>query len=135
VLREVNDRAAAALLRAAAALPARLFLDRPLGRRPRLEALVRDRLAALDRKPVFPSCKSLLGPLYGSELFAKIVEPTGAEFVFVEVRRLIAEMLVAVAELRVFSARCEIGELALDARSLGGKQLTCASLVHCDIMP
>src|SRR3989442_10129650 len=38
-----------------------------LGRRERLETLVRDRLTALDREPVGPGRETLLGPVHGGE--------------------------------------------------------------------
>jgi hypothetical protein len=48
----------------------RFLFHRPLSRGDCFEALVRDRLAALDRETVSPGDKTRLGTVDGRELFA-----------------------------------------------------------------
>src|SRR5262249_54518422 len=72
-----------------AAVVACLLLRGTLGGRNDLEALVRDRLAALDREPVCPFEEALLGPLDGLELGAEAVDQRLVELGIVGARRLV----------------------------------------------
>jgi len=73
-------------LAAAAALAQRaLFLNRPLGRRKCLEALVRDRLATLDGEPVPAGGQTLLRTVDCGEPIAKVFSESLVELVQIEV--------------------------------------------------
>src|SRR5262245_45705963 len=70
-----------------------LFLHRPLGCREGLEALIRDRLTALDREAVCPVRQPLLGTLESLEPFMEVggegfVEPVEGELCG-QIRRLL----------------------------------------------
>jgi hypothetical protein len=70
----------------AAALPERaLLFDRPFSSRKRLEAVVRNRLAALDREPVGSRGQTLLGALQRGEPLAEVVREALVELVKVEI--------------------------------------------------
>ncbi|MDQ3866921.1 MAG: hypothetical protein M3304_08855, partial [Actinomycetota bacterium] len=119
------------MLSGTAATPSpRLLLDRPLGRRLGLEALVGDRKAAFDGQAIRTGGQPLLGTLDRSQLVAKVVEAAGAKLVLVKIGGLVGEVLIAVRELAVFSSLAELGELALDARSLRREELPSTSNVH-----
>jgi len=105
-----------------------LLVDRPLGGRQRLEALVGDRLAALDREPVRSGRKAGLGPLEGRKLLAEIVLQAFGELVLLEVgaevRRV--ELVRFLAVVLVL----EPAERPFDALALGLEELTCPVGVH-----
>ena len=63
----------------------RFLLDRALRGRDGLEALVGDRLAALDREPVRARGEPLLGTLERRELRLEVLRAAGVELVLIEV--------------------------------------------------
>src|SRR5918992_4925131 len=73
----------------APAVVAFLLFDSALGGGYRLEPLVRDGLAALDREPVGAGCEPRLGPLDGGEGLTEVVREALVQLVCVEVRGLV----------------------------------------------
>src|SRR5581483_7125855 len=114
--------------RSEAPLPRAFLVRRQLGGRDGLEALVGDRLPALDREAVGARGKTPLRSLDGRELFAEVVAQSLVELVLVEVgrevRRIDVVGLLAVV-LVAPPAQC-----ALDALALGRQELACAIVVH-----
>jgi len=105
-----------------------LLVGRQLGRRDRLEPLVRDRLPALDREAVRPRREAGLGPLHGGELLTEILREARVELVLVETGGE-ARGIVEVGPLVVLVAP-EPRERVLDPLALGRQQLTCPIPVH-----
>jgi hypothetical protein len=105
-----------------------LFLDRPLGCRQGLEALIRDRLATFDGEAVGSGGETRFGALERGKVFAQVVRETLVELVLVEVGSLIPGIVrvrrvsgVLVAALR---------KRTLDPLALRGQQLTCPLRIH-----
>src|SRR6266545_1096747 len=114
---------------AAAALAQRaLFLHRPLGRRKSLEALVRDRLAALDGEPVGARGQTLLRTVECGEPIAKVFSQSLVELVQIEVcgkiPRLEPASIVTVVLMPAMVERL------LELAPLGGKQRPGTIEVH-----
>src|SRR6478752_3157024 len=84
-------------VRLAAHVVAFLLGHRALGRRQRLEARVRDRLATLDRASVATVGETLLGPLDGGELAAQVRGELGVELCPRELSGLVARALAGSA--------------------------------------
>jgi hypothetical protein len=102
-----------------------LLFDRPLGRRPGLEAAVRDRLTALHREAVGALGQAGLGALHGGQLLAQILHPPSVELVLVEVLGVLVAglaLVVGVQRTVVLQRRQRL----LDAGPLGGEQVPCA---------
>ena len=76
-----------------------LLRGSPLGRGKRLQPLVRDRIAALDREPVRPLGEPGLGALDRLELRPQLPAQAGVELVLGEIGRLVPEVLILVGEL------------------------------------
>ena len=104
------------------------FLGRALGRRERLEALVRDRLPALDREAVRARREPGLGALDGCQLLAEVVGKALVELVLVEVGCDVARPLVVGEPARVLVPVPR--ERLLDPRALGGQKLACPVGIH-----
>ena len=99
-----------------------------LGGREHLEALVRNRSPALDRKAVGAVGEPRLGALDRVQLAAEIIGQALVELVLVEVGREIRRVGV-VRELAVVLL-LEAGERPLDPFALGREKLTCPVVVH-----
>src|SRR5215210_4010560 len=113
---------------------ARLLLDRALGPGHALQAVVRDRLAALDREAELPLRQTLLRALDG---LLHLAQPGGQTLLplgLVQVRPGVGQMLIDVRELLVLG-RPQVGERALDPLALARQQLACACLVHGYCLP
>ena len=108
------------------AAPAGLFFDQPIRPGKRLEALVRDRVAADDRLAVAAVLEPLLRPLDRLERALEVVADRVVLAGLVEIARLIAGVLRLLAWLLRPNRR----ELALDPRALFGKPLLCSFRVH-----
>src|SRR5262245_39194737 len=108
-------------------LPA-LFLCRSLGRGERFEALVRDRLPALDREAVRAAGESRFGPIDCGQLLAQVVGQSRVELVLVEVGREARRILLLRQLARVLVT--EPGQRAFDALSLGGQKLSGPFGIH-----
>ena len=110
-----------------AALEAGLFRGRALGRRDRLEPLVRDRLTALDREAVVPS----------SSRFSPARPPRGPRAGRRRAPRRVSAMYVSLpwsassslSELLVDLRRATC-EQRLDAPPLGSEKLSCTFRIH-----
>ena len=105
-----------------------LFLDGPLGCRHGLEALIRDRLAALDGEAVRSGGETRLGALERVKVFAQVVRKTLVELVLVEVGSLISGIVRVrrVSGILVGALR----KRTLDPLALGSQQLTCTLRIH-----
>jgi dienelactone hydrolase len=114
-------------------LEARLLFGRPFGRRMRLEALVGDRLAAFYRDAVRPARKTLLGSLNGGELGRELVAKARRKLIVVELRPLVAQVLVSRRQFRVIGM-CLAGQRSLDSLALAPKQVACAVTVHWRVL-
>src|SRR5262245_16871718 len=108
------------------AFVALLLLGGALGCWDDLEALVWDRLSALDGQPVGSRGESSLGPLHGLKLASELLGQALVELVGVEVAGLVARIDVVIA---VPGAR-EVGERALDPLTVTGEKLPGALGVH-----
>ena len=104
------------------------FVRGSLRRRNRLEAFVRNRLAAFDRKPVRAGGQPRLGPLDRGELLAEVVRPSRVKLVLVEVGGLTRRVLFVLQLTRVLMA--EPGQRTLDPCALGGEELPCPLRIH-----
>ena len=112
---------------------ARFLFGRPLGCRESLEALVRNRLAALDREAVRAGRKTRLRTLDGGELFPQIVCKTLVELVLVEIGSLVG---------RIFLVRRLAGVLVhepcerpLDPLAFSGQQFAGPVRIHQATLP
>src|SRR3954470_14403601 len=123
-----------ALPGSAAAFEAPLLLGSAFGRRDRLEPLVRNRLAALDREPVRTRVDAGLRALHCGELVQEPLAKAGLELVFIELTALVAEMLVDGRKLAVVPARL-LGERPFDPLPLSAKKLACLLGVHEVTLP
>ncbi len=107
-----------------------LLLDRQLGGREGLEALVGDRLAALDRDAVGAGAESHLGALDGGEPPLQVLEPAGVELVLVEALRVDvagldpAVSLFGAAALRSPAISCSICSRSRASSSLARSGFT-----------
>ena len=104
------------------------FFDRALGGRNHFEALVRDRLSALDREAVGAGCEPRLRPFDGRELLAEIVCEALVELVLVQLGRQVARVLVVCLLAGVLMPARH--QQPLDPRPLGGQELACAIGIH-----
>jgi hypothetical protein len=104
------------------------FLHSPLGRREGLEALIRDRLTALDREAVCPCGQPLLGALESLDSFMKVGGEGFVELVKVELCSQIRRLLKA-GDLAVVLVPA-IAEGALQLASFSREQLAGAFDVH-----
>ena len=105
-----------------------LFLDGPLGCRQGLEALIRDRSAALDGEAVRSGGETHFGALERSKVFAQVLRETLVELVLVEVGSLIP----GIVRVRRISGVL-VGALrkrTLDPLALRDQQLTCPLRIH-----
>ena len=105
-----------------------LFLDGPLGRRQGLEALIGDRLAALDGEAVRSGGETRFGTLERGKVFAQVLRETLVELVLVEVGSLIP----GIVRVRRISGVL-VGTLrkrTLDPLPLRVQQLTCPLRLH-----
>src|SRR6185437_13733782 len=105
-----------------------LFVRRQPGGGARLEARVRNRLAALGRDAVRAGRQPRLGALDGGELLAQVLAETLVELVLVEIGGEVGGVDV-VRFLAVVRVAAPI-ERPLDSRPLGGEKLACAIGVH-----
>jgi hypothetical protein len=105
-----------------------LFLDGPLGCRQGLEALVRDRSAALDGKAVRSGGETRFGALERSKVFAQVLRETFVELVLVEVGSLIPGIVRVrrISGVLVGALRKRI----LDPLALRDQQFTCPLGIH-----
>src|SRR5580765_4329528 len=105
-----------------------LFLDGPLGRRQGLEALVRDRLAALDGEAVRSGGETRLCALERDEVLPKVVRETLVELVLIE----IGSLIPGIVRIRRISGVL-VGTLrkrTLDPLAFRDQQLTCPLRIH-----
>jgi hypothetical protein len=107
---------------------ASLFFDRSLGRRESLEALVRDRLSALDRAAVGAGGKTGLGTLDGLELFPEVIRQTFVQLVLIEVGRQVCRIKLVRRLAGVLVP--EFRERPLDPLALSGQQFASALRIH-----
>src|SRR5439155_9195964 len=112
---------------------AAFLFGRPFGSGERLESLVRNRLAALDRTAIGPGRKAGLGPLDGSELLAQIVCQTLVELVLVEVRGEVGRIFLVRRLAGVLVP--EVRERPLDPLALSGQQLASPLRIHDATLP
>ena len=105
-----------------------LFLDRPLGRRQSLEALIRDWLAALDGEAVRSGGETRFGALERGKVFTQVLRETLVELVLVE----ICPLIPGIVRVRRVSGVLvgALRERTLDPLALGGQQLTCPLRIH-----
>jgi hypothetical protein len=113
-------------------LVVRLLLDGPLGEGFRLEPLVRDRQAALDRPAIGALGEALFGATDGGELLAEVgresdrnrlgVERAGGVFVLPGLLALERPIGVYLADL--------ICQQGFDSRSLASHEFTSSRLIH-----
>src|SRR5437763_5025421 len=115
--------------RSAAVVVARLLLDRPLGPRDRLEAVVGNRLAALHRQAVGAEDQTLLGALDRGQLLAQAAGEPGVALLLEQLGAIVGHVLVGMGEL-LPGARSQLGQRLLEARALHGQQLGGALRVH-----
>src|SRR5256885_2131844 len=124
-----HRRVAVRLGAALRAPDASLLLDGPLGGWVCLQAIVRYRLAALDRDPVGAGREPLFGAADRGELITELGETTLGELVFVEPLRVAVTRFPARGSLERPVA-LERRDLALDACPLTVEKLACACVVH-----
>lgn len=105
-----------------------LFLHGPLGSREGLEALIRDRLTALDREAVCPCGQPVLGTLESLESFMKVGGEGFVDLVKIELCGQIRRLLKA-GDLAVVLVPA-MAEGALQLASLSREQLASAFNVH-----
>ena len=108
--------------------PRALFFGGALCSREDLEALVGNRLAALDREAVRAGCEPCLRAFDRRELLAQVGFEPLVELVLVEVGREVAGVDI-VGRLAVVDV-CEAAKPALDAPALRLQELACAVRVH-----
>lgn len=99
-----------------------------LGSRQRLETLVGDRFAALDREPVRPGRKARFGAFDRGELSAKHIGKTLIEFGVVQDGCLVGEMLDG--RRLVAGLRSEPAEALPDSATLALEQFTGPLRIH-----
>src|SRR5829696_5887314 len=107
-----------------------LLVDGALGPRDGREALVGDRLPALDRDAVRPLFEPLLGAADRREVVAQPVRQAGVALVLEELGPGVAEVLVDVRQLLVADPGQQPLDLLLDALARLGEQLSGAVVVH-----
>jgi hypothetical protein len=109
------------------------LFDRPLGGGDSFEALVRDRLSALDRDPICPGGKTRLGALDRSQLFAQFIRQTRVELALVQLGRQIAWIHVVRRLAGVLTL--QVTQRPFDPGALGGKQLAGSLWIHQATLP
>src|SRR5438034_11214223 len=106
-----------------------LLLDRPLGPRHGLQAVVGDRLAALHRQSEGALREPLLGPLHRRQLLAQALGQAGVALGLEQLGTVVGHVLVDVRELLARAGR-QVGKGLLDARALLREPLGRAFGVH-----
>lgn len=113
---------------ASLALEARLLFNGALGGRNRFEALIGNRLTALDREAIGAVDKTPLGTLDGGELVPEIIGLPLAELPLVKLRRGVRHLVLP---RKLFPARnAELGERLLDALAFAAQKLPCPVGFH-----